>query len=39
MTFSTHAIGCAIGVIAAMGYFQDRKDKIRSLETVEIEAL
>ena len=39
VSYRTHAIGCAIGVIAAIGYFQSRKDKIRSLETVEIEEL
>ena len=35
----THAIGCALGILAAVGYFQVRKDQIRALETVEIEAV
>ncbi|MDA2930577.1 rhomboid family intramembrane serine protease [Acidobacteria bacterium AH-259-O06] len=39
VSYRTHAIGCCIGVIAAVGYFQARKDKIRSLETLEIDAL
>ncbi|MDA2933182.1 rhomboid family intramembrane serine protease [Acidobacteria bacterium AH-259-D05] len=39
VSYRTHAIGCGIGIIAAIGYFQARKDKIRSLETLEMEAL
>jgi rhomboid protease GluP len=39
VSYRTHAIGCAVGVMAAFGYFQARKEKIRSLETVEIEPL
>jgi len=37
VSYRTHAIGCAIGVIAALGYFQARKEQIRSLETFQIE--
>ena len=37
VSYRTHAIGCALGVMAAVGYFQARKKEIRSLETVEIE--
>jgi rhomboid protease GluP len=39
VSYRTHAIGCALGVIAAIGYFQACKDQIRSLETMEIEEL
>ena len=37
VSYRTHAIGCGIGVIAALGYFQARKEQIRSLETFHIE--
>ncbi len=37
VSYRTHLIGCAIGVMAAIGYFQARKERIRSLETIEIE--
>ncbi len=37
VSYRTHLIGCTIGVMAAMGYFQSRKERIRSLETIEIE--
>ncbi len=37
VSYRTHAIGCGIGVIAALGYFQARKEQIRSLETFQIE--
>ena len=39
VSYRTHAIGFALGVMAAIGYFQARRDWIRSLETLEIEAL
>ena len=39
VSYRTHFIGCAIGVMAAIGYFQARKETIRSMETVEIEPL
>lgn len=37
VSYRTHAIGCGLGVIAALGYFQARKEQIRSLETFHIE--
>ncbi len=37
VSYRTHAIGCGIGVIVALGYFQARKEQIRSLETFQIE--
>ena len=37
VSYRTHAIGCAMGVIVALGYFQARKEQIRSLETFQIE--
>ena len=37
VSYRSHAIGCALGVLAAVGYFQARKEEIRSLETIEIE--
>ncbi len=37
VSYRTHAIGCALGIIAAVGVFQSRKEEIRSLETFEIE--
>ncbi|MEE8349681.1 MAG: rhomboid family intramembrane serine protease [Acidobacteriota bacterium] len=39
VSYRTHAIGCAIGVVAAIGLFQTRKAHFRSVETVEIEPL
>ena len=39
VSYRTHVIGCALGVMAAIGYFQAKKEKIRSLETVEIEPI
>ncbi len=39
VSYRTHAIGCALGMMAAIGYFQARRDKIRSLETYEVETL
>ncbi len=37
VSYRTHAIGCGFGVIFALGYFQARKEHIRSLETFLIE--
>ena len=37
VSYRTHAIGCALGLIVALGYFQARKDQIRALETFQIE--
>ena len=37
VSYRTQAIGCGFGVIAALGYFQARKEQIRSLETFQIE--
>jgi len=37
VSYRTHLIGFAIGVMSAIGYFQARKERIRSLETIEIE--
>ncbi len=37
VSYRTHAIGCGLGVIVALGYFQARKEQIRSLETLQIE--
>ncbi len=37
VSYRTHAIGCGLGVIVALGYFQARKEQIRSLETFQIE--
>jgi rhomboid protease GluP len=37
VSYRTHAIGCGIGIIVALGYFQARKEQIRSLETFQIE--
>ncbi len=31
VSYRTHAIGCGIGIIVALGYFQARKEQIRSL--------
>ncbi len=39
VSYRTHAIGCGIGIIVALGYFQARKEQIRSLETFQIEAV
>jgi len=37
VSYRTHAIGCGIGIVVALGYFQARKEQIRSLETFQIE--
>ncbi len=37
VSYRTHAIGCGLGVIVALGYFPARKAQIRSLETFQIE--
>ncbi len=37
VSYRTHAIGCGVGIIAALGYFQARKEQIRSLETFRME--
>lgn len=37
VSYRTHAIGCGFGIIAALGYFQIRKEQIRSLEEIQIE--
>ena len=37
VSYRTHAIGCGMGILAALGYFQARKEQIRSLETFQIE--
>ncbi len=37
VSYRTHAIGCGIGVIVALGYFLARKEQIRSQETFQIE--
>ncbi len=37
VSYRTHAIGCGIGILVALGYFQARKEQIRSLETFQIE--
>ncbi len=37
VSYRTHAIGSGIGLILALGYFQARKEQIRSLETFQIE--
>ncbi len=37
VSYRTHAIGSGIGLILALGYFQARKEQIRSLETSQIE--
>lgn len=37
VSYRTHAIGCALGIIAGILYFQIGKAHIRSLEFVEIE--
>ena len=37
VSYRTHAMGCGFGIIAALGYFQARKEQIRSLETFQIE--
>ena len=37
VSYRTHAIGCGTGVLAAVGYFQFRKRKIRSREVFEME--
>ena len=37
VSYRTHAIGCGIGILAAVGYFQFRKRKIRSCEVFEME--
>ncbi len=39
VSYRTHAIGCGTGLIVALGYFQARKQQIRSLETFQIEAV
>ena len=37
VSYRTHAIGCGVGIVVALGYFQARKEQIRSLETFQIE--
>ncbi len=37
VSYRTHAIGCGMGILVALGYFQARKEQIRSLETFQIE--
>ncbi len=37
VSYRTHPIGCGIGIVVALGYFQARKEQIRSLETFQIE--
>ncbi len=39
VSYRTHAIGCGIGIVVALGYFQARKEQIRSLVTYQIEVV
>jgi len=36
VSYRTHAIGCAIGILAAVGYFHMRKSQIRALEILDL---
>ena len=37
VSYRTHVIGCVLGIIAGILYFQIRKDRIRSLEFIKME--
>ncbi len=39
VSYRTHAIGCTIGLVAALAYFHTKKEKIRFLETLQTERI